>query len=74
VTGGVSPPSGGIPHPITTGRGGGRGAGACGGRGGTPTGSSMEAPAGPTVAPPEPSRKRKRGFSNLRSSTSTLRP
>jgi hypothetical protein len=29
-------------------------------------GSSMEAPAGDTVAPPEPSRKRKRGFSNLR--------
>jgi hypothetical protein len=30
------------------------------------TGSSVEAPAGAAEAPPEPSRKRKRGFSNLR--------
>jgi hypothetical protein len=68
------------PTPVTTGRGGGRRGSAHGERGGACYGTSVEAPAGAagalastTVAPvgvtralPEPSRKRKRGFSSLR--------
>jgi hypothetical protein len=78
--GGQAPLRGGIPAPIATDRGGGRRAGARGGRGGArhrvisggiyerrgAQASTTAAPAGTTAVPPEPSRKRKRGFSNLR--------
>jgi hypothetical protein len=67
VTGGVRPLRGGIRHPISTGRRGGRGVGAHGGRGGACRRVIGGGACGCRRARRrQPSRKRKRGFSNLR--------